>query len=121
MLPWLGERFGNPSGSHRLAQAARQAVEEARDTVASVVGCEPREVIFTGGGTESDNLALHGRRAICSPVEHHAVLHGATPAVPLDGADVVVGDAEVVSVMLANNEVGTILPVDDVAAQVHEQ
>jgi cysteine desulfurase len=121
MLPWLGERFGNPSGSHRLAQEARQAIEEARDTVASVVGCEPREVVFTGGGTESDNLALHGRRAICSPVEHHAVLHGAAPTVPLDGGNLVVGDAEVVSVMLANNEVGSILPLGDIASQAHEQ
>ncbi len=80
MLPWLGERFGNPSGAHRVARAARQAVDEARDAVAEVTGCRPGDVIFTSGGTEADNLAVagvHGARpgpVLCSAVEHEAVL-----------------------------------------------
>jgi cysteine desulfurase len=116
MLPWLtGGRFGNPSGGHAVARAARQAVEEARDEVAAVLGCQPREVVFTGGGTEADNLALHGaRRPVGSAVEHHAVLHGLAATVPVlpDGRvdlDALAGiDADLVSVMLVNNEVGAI-------------
>src|SRR5438045_4897175 len=60
MLPFLSDRFGNPSGVHSVARAARQALDEARDTVATALGCEPGEVVFTGGGTEADNLALFG-------------------------------------------------------------
>lgn len=137
MLPWLGERFGNPSGAHRVARAARQVVDEARDVVAEVVGCRPGDVIFTSGGTEADNLAVHGVHAarpgpvLCSAVEHHAVLHpvehvgGRT--VPVDGRGVVdldalaallTTDTTLVSVMVANNEVGTIQPVDAVAEVV---
>ena len=80
MLPWLGERFGNPSGAHAVARRARQAVDEARDVVAEVVGCRPGDVVFTGGGTEADNLAVRGVHAarpgpvLCSAVEHEAVL-----------------------------------------------
>jgi len=81
MMPYLSELYANPSGSHRFARRARQAVDEARDTVARVVGCHPNEVVFTGCGTESDNMAIVGaiaRRggvALCPAVEHHAVLH----------------------------------------------
>jgi len=81
MMPYLSELYANPSGSHRFARRARQAVDEARDTVARVVGCHPNEVVFTGCGTESDNMAITGaiaRRggvAVCPAVEHHAVLH----------------------------------------------
>jgi cysteine desulfurase len=137
MLPWLTDRFGNPSGGHSLARAARQAVDEARDATAAVLGCEPREVVFTGGGTESDNLAVAGRpagTAVCSAVEHHAVLHaveargGRTVGVHPDGtvdldrlAAALDGDVTVVSVMLANNEVGTMQPLADVAAVVRER
>ena len=60
MLPWLGERFGNPSGAHRVARAARQAVDEARDASPTSSGCRPGEVVFTSGGTEADNLAVAG-------------------------------------------------------------
>ena len=98
MLPWLGERFGNPSGAHRVARAARQAVDEARDAVAEVTGCRPGDVIFTSGGTEADNLAIagvHGARpgpVLCSAVDHEAVLgpvarlEGRTIPVDADGA-----------------------------------
>ena len=134
MLPFLTEQFGNPSGSHRVSRAARRAVDEARDTAAECLGCEPGEVVFTAGGTEADNLALAGVQAsrggevVCSAVEHHAVLHTTTA---LGGRVVGVGpdgvvdlDAlasgldegvSVVSVMLANNEVGTVQPLADVA------
>src|SRR5205823_14710757 len=86
MLPFLTERFGNPSGSHAISRDARLALDEARDVVARCLGCEPSEVVFTGGGTEADNLAIAGvlarrpGRVLCSAVEHHAVLH-ATQAV----------------------------------------
>jgi len=140
MLPWLGERYGNPSGGHAAARAARAAIEEARETVAACLGAEPREIVFTGSGTEADNLAIagvHGRRGgtvVCSAIEHHAVLHacealkgrvvGATAdgLVDLDSlGDAVDADVSVVSVMLANNEVGAVQPLDAVAAIVRER
>jgi cysteine desulfurase len=133
MLPFLTEHFGNPSGSHTVSRTARRAVDEARDTVARCLGCEPGEVVFTGGGTEADNLALTGvvaRRGgtvVCSAVEHHAVLHTTTNlkgrVVAVDRSGVIDLDAlagcldervAVVSVMLANNEVGTVQPLDEV-------
>jgi len=132
MLPVLAENFGNPSGSHRVARAAKQALEEAREAMAAVLGAEPAEVVFTGGGTESDNLAVLGAaatrgRAVCSAVEHHAVLYavetvGGTVVgvdevgrVRLDALEAALGaDVGVVSVMLANNEVGTVEPLDEV-------
>jgi len=88
MLPFLGGAFGNPSGTHSVARAAKTALEEARETVAHALGCEPGEVVFTGGGTEADNLAVKGAaraaRAAGSPdavvtvsSEHHAVLESA--------------------------------------------
>src|SRR3954466_14733009 len=118
-LPFLPDRFGNPSGVHAVARAARQALDEAREQVAACLGCEPGEVVFTGGGTEADNLALAGvvaRRpggGVCTAVEHHAVLHatqalggdvvGVTPdgVADLDRlASALSGDVSVVSVML---------------------
>ena len=81
MLPFFGSRFGNPSGSHRVARDARKAIDEARDVVAGAIGCRPSEVVFTGCGTEADNAALVGAMqrhvgpAVCSEAEHHAVLH----------------------------------------------
>lgn len=121
MLPWLTEHFGNPSGAHRVAQRARQAVDEARDVVADCLGCRPHEVVFTGGGTEGDNLAILGAAhlgpVVCGATEHHAVLHaveragGRTVPVHADGrvvAEAIPQDAALVSVMLANNEVGTV-------------
>lgn len=130
MRPFLaGERFGNPSGSHAVARAARTAVDEARDVVAECLGCKPGEVVFTGGGTEADNLAILGvhavrpGRVLCSSIEHHAVLHAVQAvggaAVDLDVlADALGPDVVLVSVMLVNNEVGTIQPVDEVVELV---
>jgi cysteine desulfurase len=121
MLPWLGGRYGNPSGGHAVARAARQAIEEARDELAAVLGCQPRELVFTSGGTESDNLAIGGidGTVSCSAIEHHAVLdpvrHRGGVVFALDD---VPRDADLVSVMLVNNEVGTIQPIDGIDARL---
>jgi cysteine desulfurase len=128
MVPWLTERFGNPSGGHTVARASRQAVEEARDDLAEALGCQPREIVFTCGGTESDNLAIAGRgpSVACSAFEHHAVLDAVLAAggstFPVTSSGVVDLDAvprhtELVSVMLVNNELGTIQPLDAIAAR----
>lgn len=139
MQPYFGDLYANPSGSHRFARRARQAIDEARDVVAEVVGCRPDEVVFTGCGTESDNMAVRGavsRRggvAVCAAVEHHAVLHvveelhGRVVGVDsygrvdldelarvLDGED----DVAIVSVMVVNNEIGTITDIAEVAKVV---
>src|SRR5207302_10871620 len=80
MLPFLTERFGNPSGVHAVARAARTAMDDARERIAADLGAEPGDVVFTGSGTEADNLALIGARShrrgtvVCTAVEHHAVL-----------------------------------------------
>ena len=140
MLPFLTERFANPSGSHRFARDARRAVDEARDRVADVIGCRPGEVVFTGCGTESDNAAITGAvqrkggRAVCPAAEHHAVLHtverdGGT-VVPVDAAgrvrldplaDSLGPDVAIVSVMSVNNEVGSINDLAAVSAVVRER
>jgi cysteine desulfurase len=138
MLPFLTERFANPSGSHRFAREARRSLDEARDLVAAAIGCRPGEVVFTGGGTEADNAAVfgaverHGGVPVCSAVEHHAVLaavearHGAI--VGVDGTGHVDLDrlaqalhecaVSVVSVMAVNNEVGTITDLAAVSSVV---
>lgn len=136
MLPFLTERFANPSGSHRFARQVRKAIDEARDDIAEVLGCKPGEVIFTSGGTEADNTAIFGTldrsagRALCPAVEHHAVLHAvearsgliigvdAAGRVDLDALGAALADVALVSVMAVNNEVGTITDVAEVAAVV---
>ena len=139
MLPFLTDRFGNPSGAHAVAREARRAVDEARDVVAACLGGCTRRHRVHRGGTEADNLAILGRAArppagapSARPIEHHAVLHAVEA---LDGRTVVAStptasidldalraalddDVAVVSVMLANNEVGTIQPLADVAEVV---
>jgi cysteine desulfurase len=139
MMPYLSELYANPSGSHRFARRARQAVDESRDTVARVVGCHPNEVVFTGCGTESDNMAIIGaiaRRggvAVCPAVEHHAVLHvvehlagrvvgvdtyGRVDLDELTATLDATPDVTIVSVMAVNNEVGTITDIAEVAQVV---
>jgi cysteine desulfurase len=142
MLPFLTDRFGNPSGAHRVARAARQALDEAREVVAAALGAASSEVVFTSGGTEADNLAIAGAAAcrpgavVCTAVEHHAVLHacralgGRVVPVRQDGIvdlDALAatlgelgGEVSVVSVMLANNEVGVVQPLEEVAAVVRK-
>ena len=140
MLPFLAERYGNPSAAHRAGREARRALDDARETMAEVLGAAPGEVVFTSGGTEADNqavtgvLARRGGTAVCSAVEHHAVLHPVEAAggrvVGVDGdgvvdldalADALGPDVSVVSVMLANNETGVVQPLADVAAVVAER
>ncbi len=140
MLPFLSEQFANPSGSHRFARQVRKAIDEARDDVAEVIGCQPGEVIFTSGGTEADNTAIFGTLdrsgglAVCPAVEHHAVLHAvearhgcivgvdATGRVNLEALastlESATASVSVVSVMAVNNEVGTITDLAEVAAVV---
>ena len=139
MLPYLDDVYANPSGAHRFARQARQAIDESRDRVAAVLGCRPNEVVFTGCGTESDNMAItgaiveRGGTAVCPPVEHPAVRdvvehHGgvlvdveSTGHVDLDALAALLESLEhvaVVSVMTVNNEVGTLTDVAAVAAVV---
>ncbi|RLE26768.1 MAG: cysteine desulfurase [Actinobacteria bacterium] len=139
MMPYLTGNYANPSGSHRFARRTRQAIDEARDQVAAIVGCRPNEVVFTGCGTESDNTAISGavtRRGgipVCSEVEHPAVLevveHLGGRVVAVDEAGSIdleqlaaVLDAEdnvaIVSVMAVNNEVGTVTDLAEVGKVV---
>jgi cysteine desulfurase len=143
MRPFLVEQFGNASSVHQEGQQARSAVEQARARVARMMGCRPSEVVFTSGGTESDNLAVfgsarNGDHVICSSVEHHAVLHAverlgergvAVEFLPVDGQGVVsVEDVRralrpntrLVSVMMANNETGVLQPVAEIGRITRE-
>ncbi len=143
MLPYLAEHFGNPSSSHPPGLRARQAVAQARGEVAALIGAHDDEVVFTGSATEANNLALLGvaralsgpkRHLIVSAIEHPAVMQPAAhlrelgwslTIVPVDAtgrvaaADVAAAlrpDTALVSVMHANNEVGTLQPVAEIAA-----
>jgi len=144
---------GNASSLHTTGRAARRRMEEARETLAQLLGARPSEVIFTAGGTESDNLAVKGiywarrdadpcrRRIITTPIEHHAVLDaiewlvehehaevtwlpvgpdGSVTAAALRDALTEHDDVALISIMWANNEVGTILPIAELAAVAAE-
>jgi cysteine desulfurase len=146
MLPYFTERYGNPSELHRLGREARAAVEQARAGVAQALGAGDKEIVFTAGGTESDNLALFGYLArfqpghlIVSAVEHPAVMEAARALnrlgwavdfVPVDEYGVVDLDAyeqafrddtRLASIMFANNVVGTVQPVAELARIAHEK
>ncbi|MBK8596451.1 MAG: cysteine desulfurase [Holophagales bacterium] len=148
MLPWLGERWGNPSSPHRFGHDARVAVEGARERIAACVGCRPSEIVFCGTGTESDNLALRGsahalrpkgRHLVTTAIEHHAVLHtcraleaegfrvtylpvSAGGVVDLDALEASLGPETIlVSVMHANNDTGVVQPVEEIAALTRER
>ena len=137
MRPYFMERFGNASSIHHHGQETRSAVEDARESVACLLGCSAAEVVFTSGGTESDNLAIAGWVAagdhvITSSVEHHAVLHACkhlekigceVTVLPVDGRGLIdpsdVGRAlrpntKLISVMMANNETGVVHPVEEI-------
>jgi cysteine desulfurase len=144
MLPFLHEAFGNPSSSHGFGAPARQAVDDARTQVAALIGCAPAQITFTACATEANNLALLGvaraaersgkRHLVVSAIEHPAVLEPARELerrgwrlsiVPVDGhgrvlpedvAAAIAPDTALVSVMHANNEVGTIQPIAEIAA-----
>ena len=136
MMPWVTDRFGNPSGSHQVARAAREAIDSARDVLGEFAGTEPGGVVFTSGGTESDNLAVLGTLAarpgcaIVSAVEHPAVLQAAaasgrevrvapvTPEGVVDPAGLrpLLGDeVALVSVQTVNQETGVIQPINEIA------
>ncbi len=144
MLPYFSQKYGNASSIYSLGREARQAIEDARRTVADILGCDPKEVIFTSCGSESDNLAIRGvafaqrhrgkgNHIITSPIEHHAVSHTVEQLekyfgfevtyVPVDKYGMVdpddVGrairdDTVLISIMYANNEVGTIEPIAEI-------
>jgi cysteine desulfurase len=145
MLPYWTERYGNPSSIYRQGRVARQALEDARATVAGILGCRPAEVIFTSCGSESDNLALRGvaheqrrrhqkNHIITSSVEHHAIGHTVDQLEHLFGFEAtylpvdeyamvdpaavvkaIQPDTALISIMYANNEVGTIEPITEIA------
>jgi len=141
MLPWLGERFGNPSSVHGFGQAAREAVEEARTAVAALLGARPAEIVFTASGTEANNMVLAdlerrtGARGhvVLSAFEHASIRAAAArleragmavePVIPgpdgrvpaADFAAALRPDTRLVCLMLANNELGTLQPVAEVA------
>jgi cysteine desulfurase len=136
MLPWLRDGYANPSGSHAAAKLARQAIERARGQVAELIGAEPEEIVFTGGGTESVNTALRSLAALSGPgaavvssIEHSAVLRCAeklgrevravavNPGGRLDlvAFEAALEAAAFVSIMAANNETGVIQPLCEAA------
>jgi cysteine desulfurase len=146
MLPFLTEHFGNPSSAHGPGRIARAALDEAHERVATRIHAEPREIIFTSGGTEANNLALkgaawagkgRGHRIVTSPIEHHAVGHTLRylerfgfeiAEVPVDRygrvdpdeLDAAITDKTIlVSIMVANNEVGTVQRVAEIGRRVH--
>ncbi|WP_420620466.1 cysteine desulfurase family protein [Candidatus Poriferisocius sp.] len=137
MAPLHRELYANPTGAHRMARDTRRGIDDARDVMAEALGSEPGEIVFTGGGTEGDNMAVVGRHmqmggvTVCSAIEHHAVLepveHLGGRVVAVDAAGVIDLDAlaaalddrvAVVSVMLANNETGMVQPLGQVAEAV---
>jgi cysteine desulfurase len=150
MLPYLKERFGNPSGAYALAREAQRALDQARRSVAELLGCRSTEVTFTSGGSESINAALKGvafaqkkarvgDHVVTTAIEHHAILHTCeyleqfgfeVTYLPVDShglvdPDEVVGAVNertvLVSVMAANNEVGSIEPVAEIARALRER
>ncbi len=146
MLPYFTDHYGNASSIHEMGRKANVAVEEARQKVANAIGAEPKEIVFTSGGTESNNSALRGAveatgksRVITSNAEHHAVLHtaehlaktGAELTIlpvgsdgritPQQVADAIDDDTAIVSLMYVNNEIGALNPISEIAEVCHER
>ena len=148
MLPYFTQLYGNASSVHTVGQEARYALDAARERVARVLNCRNREVVFTSGGTESDNSAIRGaayaleetgRHVITAAAEHHAVLHACqmlenrgweVTYLPVDDYGMVQPDrvynaitdrTTVVSVMYANNEIGTVNPIPEISAAVRQK
>ena len=149
MVPYFNKVFGNPSSLHSVGQEAKEALDAARETVASCLGCEPREITFTSGGSEADNQAIisaarlgakKGKKHIISTAfEHHAVLH-TLQRLEKEGyevtyldvsqghnitaqqvADAIREDTCLVTVMYANNEIGSVLPIAEIGAVCKEK
>jgi len=148
MLPFFSDRFGNPASMHAFGQENKGAVEEARERIASFLGAAPGEIVFTSGGTESNNTAVKGvayarqgkgNHIITSPIEHHAVLEPChflekegfeITILPVDGDGLVdpddvrktiTGKTILISVMHANNEIGTIQPIEEIGRIARER
>lgn len=148
MLPYFTERFGNPSSIYGLGRASLEAIDEAHDSVARSLGCRPTEIVFTGGGSEADNLAIkgsayarrrRGNHIITSAIEHHAVLHTCQQLeregyqvtyLPVDRhglvdpatvAGAMTDATALVTIMFANNEVGTIQPIAEIGKICRER
>ena len=149
MVPYFNKIFGNPSSLHSAGQEAKEVLEKARKTVADCLGCEPREIIFTSGGSEADNQAIisaakigakKGKKHIISTAfEHHAVLH-TLQRLEKEGyevtyldvsqghnitaqqvADAIREDTCLVTTMYANNEIGSVLPIAEIGAVCKEK
>ena len=143
MRPYFSEQFGNASSIHHHGQQTRAAVEDARESAAALLGCRASEIVFTGGGTEADNLAIAGLVAagdhvITSSIEHHAVLLACrhleevgcdVTVLPVDGRGLVDPDdvrralrpnTKLISVMMANNETGVLQPVEEIGGIANE-
>ncbi|MEA4883455.1 MAG: cysteine desulfurase NifS [Clostridia bacterium] len=146
MIPYLAEKFGNPSSIHSFGRETKRGMDEARERVAGAIGASPEEIIFTSGGSEADNLAIKGtalavygkkKHVITSAVEHHAVLETAeslkrlgfdVTVVPVDQYGMVHPDdvqraitpeTFLISIMHSNNEVGTIQPIEEIGRIAH--
>ena len=149
MLPYFTEEYGNPSSIYRLGRNAGRAVEDARARIASVFGCQPSEIYFTSGGSEADNWAVKGaadklfakgkKHIVTTAFEHHAVLHtceylakkgfeitylpvgekGYVTAKQVE--DAIREDTALVTIMYANNEIGTIMPIPEIAEVCHKK
>ncbi len=150
MLPYFTECFGNPSSIYRLGRAALQALDDSRAVVAEILHCSPKEIVFTGGGSEADNLAIKGvalaarnagkgNHIITSAIEHHAVLHSCeylqafgfdVTVLPVDSDGrvslddlraAIRPDTVLVTIMYANNEIGTLQPIAELGAICRER
>ncbi|HEV2237422.1 MAG TPA: cysteine desulfurase family protein, partial [Ktedonobacterales bacterium] len=148
MLPYFSELFGNPSSIYGLGRRAHQALDEAHQQVAAILGARPTEIVFTGGGSEADNLAIkgaafaprrRGQHIITSAIEHHAVLNTCeylerqgfeVTYLPVDAygrvapeavAAALRDDTALVTIMYANNEIGTVQPIAAIGALCRER
>lgn len=148
MLPYFNEKFGNPSSIYSIGRDSKKAIEESREKVAKAIGAEPREVFFTGSGTEADNWAIKGvayanrqkgKHIITTAIEHHAVLHTCqylesdgfeVTYLPVDAdglvsaeqvRDAIRPDTILISIMFANNEIGTIQPITEIGRVAKEK
>ncbi len=148
MLPYFTERFGNPSSIYGLGRTSLAAIDDAHVTVARTLGCRPTEIVFTGGGSEADNLAIkgaayakrrRGNHIITSAIEHHAILHTCQQLeqegyrvtyLPVDSfgqvdpatvANAITDETALVTIMFANNEVGTIQPIAEIGKICRER
>ena len=148
MLPYFSKKYGNPSSIYSLGRQTHEAVDDARLKVATILGCEPQEIFFTSGGSESDNWAIRGvalanikkgKHLITSKFEHHAILH-TMKALEKEGFEVtyldvtskglvtpeslaaaIRPDTTLVTIMYANNEIGTIQPIPELAKICHDK